>query len=382
MPRQSAVRARREKGQGGLFRHPKTRFYIAKWYDADGRPHSQSTKTDIKQEAEQVLRTLMGDADRGVTTRPEAITYAQIREDLLSLYRNKGHKSLATMADGSEVIYPLIPLDRFFNHPEKSTTVARISHRTVAQFIAARQEKGIGNAAINNSLSLLRRMLHLAKKNYNLPFVASIDLLKPPPPRKGFLSVTDFNRLLAALPKNLRPLITFLFYSGARKGEACAIRRDQIDLKRALVTLEAEQTKTDEPRVIPLPDVLVRMLKQQKENDWPSNGLAFDSTNLRKSWEKACDETGLGKITPLKGKNYYLFTGLMLHDLRRSGARNLRKAGVPEGVCMKITGHRDRSVFERYNIVDTEDVQAAMKKLEQSSAGTVKITRRLLEGKS
>ena len=373
---------RREKGQGGLFRHPKTRFYIAKWYDRDGRPHSQSTKTAVKQEAEQVLRTLMGDADRGVTTRPEGITYAQIREDLLSFYRNKGLKSLASMADGSEVIYPLIPLDRFFGHPEKSITVARISHRTVAQFIAARQEAGIGNAAINNSLSLLRRMLHLAKKNYNLPFVAPIDLLKPPPPRKGFVPVEDFNRLLAALPVNLRPLIVFLYYSGCRKGEACAIRRDQIDLKRALVTLEAEQTKTDEPRVIPLPDVLANMLRSRRARDWPANGLAFDSSNLRKCWEKACDEVGLGKITRLKGKNYYLFSGLMLHDLRRSGARNLRKAGVPEGVCMKITGHRDRSVFERYNIVDTEDVQNAIRQLEQSAAPTVDVTRKLLSGKT
>jgi integrase len=374
--------AKRQRGQGGLFKHPKSRFFIAKWYDSEGQPHSQTTRTDIKQEAEQVLRTLMSDADRGVTTRPESITYAHIREDLLTSYRNKGHKSLSTMADGSEIIYPLIPLDRFFRYPEKSTTVARITHRTVTDFITARQKQGIGSAAINNSLSLLRRMLHLAKKHYNLPFVAPIELLKPPPPRKGFISVADFNRLLAALPSNLRPLITFLFYSGARKGEACTIRRDQIDLKRALVTLEAEQTKTDEARVIPLPDVLVQMLRQQKDIEWPSNGLAFDSSNLRKSWEKACNDTGLGKITAIKGKSYYLFTGLMLHDLRRSGARNLRKAGVPEGVCMKITGHRDRSVFERYNIVDTEDVQAAMKKLEQSAAGTVKITRRLLKGKN
>lgn len=98
--------------------------------------------------------------------------------------------------------------------------------------------------------------------------------------------------------------------------------------------------------------------------------------------EKACDEVGLGKITRLKGKNYYLFSGLMLHDLRRSGARNLRKAGVPEGVCMKITGHRDRSVFERYNIVDTEDVQNAIRQLEQSAAPTVDVTRKLLSGKT
>jgi len=368
---------KRQRGQGGLYHHPKTRFWIAKWYDADNRPHSKSTRTTIKQEAEAVLRTLMGDADRGVTTRPEGITYARIREDLLASYRNKGHKSLGTMADGTETIYPLIPLDRFFKHPEKNTTVARITHRTVTDFVASRQKQGIGNAAINNSLSLLRRMLHLAKRNYNLPFVASIELLKPPPPRKGFLSIADFNRLLAALPRNVRPLITFLYYSGCRKGEACAIRWDQVDLAKAIVRLEIEQTKTSEARTIPLPNVLVEMLRRQ-----PRTGPVFDSSNLRKAWEKACDATGLGKCTPVEGKTYYLYSGLMIHDLRRSGARNLRKAGIPESVAMKITGHKDRSVFDRYDIVDEQDVREAMKRVEQAALPVVKTTRRLLRGKS
>jgi integrase len=367
----------RDRGQGGLFKHPKSRFYIAKWYDTEGRPHSASTRTDIKQKAEKTLRTFMGDADKGVTTRPESITYAQVREDLLASYRNKGHKSLQVLTDGSETIYPLTALDRFFKHPDKRITVARITHRTVTAFITARQAEGIGNAAINNSLALLRRMLRLAKKNYNLPFVAAVDLLKPPPPRKGFVSLQDFNRLLGALPPHLRPLVTFLYYSGARKGEACAIKWSQVDLKAALVTLEAEQTKTDEARTIPLPNVLVEMLRKQRKKD----GLVFDSSNLRKSWEKACDAVGQGKITPLKGKKYYLYSGLMIHDLRRSGARNLRKAGIPEGVCMKITGHKDRKVFERYNIVDVEDVREAMKRVEQAALPTVKTTRRLLKGK-
>jgi integrase len=369
---------KRERGQGGLFKHPKSRFYIAKWYDTEGRPHSQSTRTDIKQEAENTLRALMGDSDRGVTRRPESITYAQIRESLLAHYRNKGHKSLQVRADGTEAINPLSALDNFFEYPEKGTTVAKITHKTVANFIAARKAEGVGNATINNSLALLRRMLRLARKNYNLPFVAAIDLLKPPPPRKGFLSLEQFNVLLAALPTHLRPLVTFLYYSGARKGEACAIRWDQVDLKAALVTLERQQTKSDEDRTIPLPDVLVAMLRKQAKKD----GLVFDFSNLRKCWEHACDKVSLGKITPLKGKNYYLYSGLKIHDLRRSGVRNLRKAGIPESVAMKITGHKDRGVFERYNIVDVEDVQEAMKTLEKSALSTVKTTQKLLEEKA
>ncbi len=56
--------------------------------------------------------------------------------------------------------------------------------------------------------------------------------------------------------------------------------------------------------------------------------------------------------------------GLLFHDLRRTGARNLRRAGVAEGVIQKIGGWKTRSVFERYAIVDQRDIADAMRKLE------------------
>ena len=55
---------------------------------------------------------------------------------------------------------------------------------------------------------------------------------------------------------------------------------------------------------------------------------------------------------------------LLFHDLLRTAARNLRRAGVAEGVIMKIGGWRTRSVFERYAIVSQSDIRDAMTKLE------------------
>ena len=56
--------------------------------------------------------------------------------------------------------------------------------------------------------------------------------------------------------------------------------------------------------------------------------------------------------------------GLWFHDLRRSFITRARRVGVPESVVMRMSGHRTRAVFERYNVVDTQDLRAAVRALE------------------
>jgi integrase len=159
-------------------------------------------------------------------------------------------------------------------------------------------------------------------------------------------------------------------------GEALQIEWPQVNLKTRLIRLEPEQAKTDEARILPLPSVLVDMLKDIT----PKEGRVFNATNLRKEWMKACAAAGLGTIIEVEGKPYDpQYSGRTLHDLRRSAVRNLVRAGVSEIVAMKISGHKTRSVFDRYNIVSSNDVTNAMQAVESASLRAPQQEQRTLE---
>ena len=122
--------------------------------------------------------------------------------------------------------------------------------------------------------------------------------------------------------------------------------------------MEVGETKNDEGRTVYLDDELKGVIDQQWQlrkktatilsfvylnKDYTDQIKRFD-----KAWKKACKEAKI---------NIRIF-----HDFRLTAVRNMVRSGVPERAAMMISGHKTRSVFDRYNIVSDEDLKLAAQK--------------------
>ena len=86
-------------------------------------------------------------------------------------------------------------------------------------------------------------------------------------------------------------------------------------------------------------------------------------TRFNKAWKNACLAAGA--------------PGRIPHDLRRTAVRNLVRAGIPERVAMRLTGHKTRSVFERYNIVSDGDLGTAAERIDDASRNSATLLGRI-----
>jgi integrase len=350
----------RLRGTGSVFKKKDSRYLYISYYDSNGVQQQESTKSELRQVAEGILRDRLSKVEQGLPVEQlKKLRYKDLRAALITDYKIKENKTF----DKDGKFGGLAHLDDFFSN----RLVRSITSDTWKKFVQKRQQDGAANATVNRARSLLVRMFNIAKREGKLSHIPHFMRLKEAKPRVGFLSPTKFAELRDAMPEHLRPLLIFLYFTGCRIGAARSVKWDQIEFEadRALLRLEGFQTKNNEPLLLPLPKELSETLKEMKRSD----DFVFDVTNLRKAFTAACVKVGLGVKTGLKPWQYQ---GLLIHDLRRSGVRNLIRSGVHRTIAMKVSGHKTEAVFERYNIVSSDDLHDAMTKVEEHFKGSLK----------
>lgn len=338
---------------GCIYRRNK--MYWIKYY-RHGKQFAESTHTDKLEIAKRMLKSREGEIADG--KRPgicfDRISFEDLLKDYVTDYKINGKKTVKKAERCMTFL-----LQEF-----KGRMATEITTDAIKKYVEKRLSGNVNNATVNRELSAVKRAFNLAARCTppKVSAVPYIPMLKENNVRKGFIEHKEYLALREALPEYLKPVLSFGYFSGWRKTEILSLKWNQVNLREGIVRLEPGETKNSEGRTLYMEPELWEMLKQLHKNRRMDCLLVFNLNgemlnDFRKSWESAC--TAAGK------------PGLLFHDLRRSAIRNMVRAGIPERVAMMISGHKTRSVFDRYNIVNQEDLKEAALKRQQFTAKQV-----------
>jgi integrase len=337
--------------------------YWLKYY-RNGKPYRESSKTDKESEAKRLLKRREGEIANGKIPSVvfDKVKFNDLADDFLRDYRINEKKSL-------------VRAERSVEHLKESFSGSRATDVTTPRintYVEKRIDEGAENATINRELSALKRIFNLAAQQTppKVDRVPYIPMLKENNVRQGFFEHAEFLALREALPAYLKGFVTFAYKKGWRMSEISLLPLKQVDFDNGIVRLESGTTKNDEGRTVYLDDEELEIFEQQRDTRaHHKKVLPYVFVNeagtdrikdFRGAWKKGCTESGIGKR--------------LFHDLRRTAVRNMVRAGIPERVAMMISGHKTRSVFERYNIVSDTDLRLATQKQEtylQAQTGTI-----------
>jgi integrase len=187
---------------------------------------------------------------------------------------------------------------------------------------------------------------------------AEIEELKPQIPDWTLVERVGIQRLW------LRAIFEVAVSYAWRRGEVVKqLQVRQIDLSNRTIDLDPGSTKNDDARIVRMTQQVYELVSSCTQGKSP-NELVFTRPDgspigdFRKVWASCCTSAGV--------------TGLLFHDLRRTGARNMRRMGIHETTIMKIGGWKTRSVFDRYNIVGQSDLADAARRMEERHTQLVK----------
>jgi integrase len=396
------------KGGGRVFQRTGSPFWWVSYYHhrKEQREVAKRVRTGEKleatdknrHEAERWLKHRLGEiaaeqhgGPAFVGARSERVTVAELLDSLGADYRTRGKWN-------PKVASNVKPVREYFG----TWRAVDITRDTVTAYIVELKDEGYSNATINRRTQLLGQAFNLAHEDKKVTEVPKIPhLSEVNNVRQGFFEHAE--DVISRLPEYLQDFARFGYLTGWRKGSIQSLRWDDVD--DDVIYVRAENVKTRKADTMPLEGELRDIISRRRaaavlhddngnarfaEYVFHHNGEPIG--DFRKAWATACCAAGVGKkvcadcggdVQPLSEPSNLLrcpqceknwsrenlrYTGRLFYDFRRTAARDMIRAGTPQVVAMKITGHHTGAMFQRYAIVNEDQKRQALAQVQQFRA--------------
>ncbi len=307
----------------------------------DNKVYRYSCKTKDKSVAQEVAAAIHGDAVRKKFDIPVKYKMVKSFSELFSNY-------LKTISNLPSTVNRKIAGAKHFLPVFNNIDIKKITQLDIEKYQAQRKkeiiaylknidkrEQEISFKSINNEILILSNFFNYCiKYNYLDKNPASGIKKLNELSRLKTLSDSDIDELIAGATNKLtRDLITFLIYTGCRKGEALNLKWDDVDMQNDVIAIKGTKTKYD--RYIPISRALKRILEGiNRESVYVFSYRGKKLSNFRESFKTACKRAGLN--------------GLRVHDLRHVFASKMVMSGTSLYITGELLGHRTPQMTMRY----------------------------------
>ena len=324
-------------------------------FELDKKRYQYSCKTKDKDVAEEVASAIHADTVRNRFNIPAKNKADRIFGEVWQEYLKTLNNAKGTLANKIFAAKHFLPI--FQNKDIASLTVTDIESYSLKRKLetlnapknADKREQEINYRWINLEITTLRHFFNFCiKRNYidknpctGIKRLNELSRLKT-------LSDSDIQKLIAGATNKLtRDLITFLIFTGCRKGEALNLKWDDVDLQNDVIAIKGTKTKYD--RYIPISKPLKELLSGINKIQgclyvFNINGAKIG--DFKKSFHTACRNAGL--------------KDLRIHDLRHVFASKMVMNGTSLYITGELLGHRTTQMTKRYSHLVPDTLKKAV----------------------
>ena len=349
------------RGFGNVYKRKGTRYWWIR-YSVHGEPQYESSRSTKKSDAARLLKTRLQEA-QWLAEAPKRMTMSDLLREYADDVELRGLRSVAVTKRACVVLSPHIG----------TFAIKDVATGTLRRLQKQLRDDGYAPATVNRLVTTVYSALKLGVANGYIPSVPQSPAhLKRPKPRQGFLEQDDYLAIRAELPEWARDVFEMFYKTGWRRNEVLWLTWDEVDLNERVIRLDPDRDKNGETRIWPFKILLGELMDRRAKARvvglpyvFHRNGTKIGITGWRGPFVRACKRAGRSALT---------------HDCRRTAARALERAGVSRKVAMKLIGHKTEEMYDRYRIVNEEDLEDAVGKLgeyhqKQSQAASKRVVK-------